>query len=418
MKKTRVYFLLLIFIFLAPAFLGAVDFGFLLNQHLGFGYTEVDDNFVEYKAGLVPYLSMLIGKNGSFYTSASMMLGYKDEFYFYPELLRTEFEMNLGAIGISAGRIAYADPLTYIAEGLFDGFRVTHTSAMGRFGFGAWYTGLQFKKSANITMTDDDQALFSSSLDYGDFANTYFAPRRFLAALGWEHLSIAGLLRINAAILGQFDATKSDGSYHNQYFIVKTGIRLNSLLFEAGGSMEIAQIKYYSRDNLGQVVVDSNYTSKLGFLGELGVYWTVPTEFRSRLSFVGWFAGGHKNDTLGAFVPVTTKSYGEILKAKLTALSAFTLDYSARVMDSVGAGVSASYFIRNDKVTANTYPMTSAATDKSMLGMELFARLTWSPFSDLQIGLDGGMFLPQMGNVWKDGKVLWKIDLTAVLAIY
>jgi len=240
MKKTR--FGLLLLILMLPCFLGAADFGILLNQYGELGSYAEDEFFYEYNASIIPRLSFLIGDTGSFFTSVSMTIGYRDEFFYYPELLRTELSFNFGQIGIRAGRFTHSDPLSNIATGLFDGLRFTHTSPAGRFGIGAWYTGFLYKKNVNITMTEGDQVLYAAPLDYGDFLNTYFAPRRLIASLDWEHPSLGELVRLNTAIIGQIDFTKAEGKYHNQYFAIKLGVPVNRFLFEMGGSLEVAQV--------------------------------------------------------------------------------------------------------------------------------------------------------------------------------
>jgi len=421
MKNTRFGILFFLALLILPAFIHAADFGLLLNQYGGFGNYGNDDNFYEYQAGLVPRFSFLIGETGSFFASASMNVEYKDKFYYYPELLRTELALRYGAFGIKAGRINYSAPVTFIAEGLFDGFQFSHTSSAGHLGFGAWYTGFQYKKSANIMMTAEDQTLYDSPLDYSDFFNTYFAPGRLLASLSWEHPSIGEFLQLNAALLGQLDMTKGDGKYHSQYFIFKAGIPIKGFLFEAGGSVEAAQIKKVQlttdAQNTTDKMVDDEFKLKLAFTGEAGLYFTIPANFSSTLSFTGCYTTGVINDLIGAFVPVTTKYSGEIFKAKMTGLTVLGLDYSARLADSFGFSLTALYFFRNDLVTANNYLTAGEITDNKLLGGELYAKLIWNPFSDLQLRLGGGAFFPSMGNVSKDGKTLWKIDIIALLAI-
>jgi len=406
MKNTRFGILFFLILFFLPSFINAADFGLLLNQYGVYGNSGDDDNFYEYNASLVPRFSFLIGETGSFFASASMTFEYKDKFYYYPELLRTELAFHSGAFGIKAGRINYSAPIAFIAEGLFDGFQFSHTSSAGRLGFGAWYTGFQYKKSANIIMTDEDQALYDSALDYGDFFNTYFAPRRLLSSLSWEHPSIGEFLQLNTTLLGQFDMTKGDGKYHNQYFIFKAGIPIGGFLFEAGGGVEAAQ-----------KIINNEFKYKFAFSGEVGLYFTIPASFSSTISFTGRYTTGEINDLIGAFVPVTTKYSGEIFKAKMTGITVLGLDYSARFVDSFGFNFNALYFFRNDLVTANNYLTDGEITDKKLLGGELYGRFIWSPFSDLQLRLGGGAFFPSMGNVRKDGKPLWKIDIIALLAI-
>ena len=127
-----------------------------------------------------------------------------------PELLRTEFllkELGLFNLGteLRIGRQYYSDPLGYIADGLFDGLRLTLRTGSGSFSAGAWYTGLLYKKRAIIEMTAEEQVSYSKAVDYGDFMGTYFAPRRIVSALDWEHPSLAGLLNTRFSLLGQFD---------------------------------------------------------------------------------------------------------------------------------------------------------------------------------------------------------------------
>jgi len=418
MRNARFRILLLICLLLLSSFLNAADFGLILNQYGGYGNSGDDDNFYEYGASLVPRFSFLIGETGSFFTSASMTFEYneKGDIYFFPELLRTELAFHSGSFGIKIGRINYSAPIPFIADGIFDGFQFTHASSAGHFGFGAWYTGGQYKKNANIIMTAEDQKLYDSALDYGDFFNTYFAPGRFLASLSWEHPSVGNFLQLNTAVLGQLDMTKGDGKYHNQYFILKAGIPIKGFLFEAGGSVEAAQVKKvnFTTDTQNNKVIDDEF--KLAFTGEVGLYLTLPVNFSNTLSFTGRYTTGAVNDLIGAFIPVTTKYYGEIFKAKMTGLTVMGLDYSARFIKSFGFNFSALYFISNDSVTAN-YFTADENTDNKLLGGEIYAGFTWSPFSDLQLKVGGGAFLPSMGNVMKDGKTLWKINITAILAL-
>ena len=402
MNKTRFKYLFLILIILFPASLGAVDLGLLLNQYVGLNSAEPDNTHFEYRAGLIPRLSLLIGDTGSFFTSASLNIGYSTDskFYFVPELLRTEFSMRFGAFGISAGRIGYSEPLTFIAQGLFDGVRLTHSSSIGRIGFGAWYTGFLYKKNAEIAMTKNDQILLESDLDFGNFAKTYFAPNRMVMALDWEHPSVADFLLLKATVMGQIDFACSE-KYHSEYIILKAGLPLKNFMIEAGGSIEIIQ---------------DDSDNNLALAGELGCTYFLPTSFMSRLSFAGRFASGASEKTLGAFVPINSKSYGNVFDSKMSGLTLLSLDYSARILDSLGASITASYFIRNGCTEFFNY--SGASLDKRLLGGEFFGKIVWSIFSDLQLTLGGGTFIPAMGNYWPDLKTQWCVNLTAVLGIY
>jgi hypothetical protein len=100
----------------------------------------------------------------------------------------------------------------------------------------------------------------------------------------------------------------------------------------------------------------------------------------------------------------------------MTGITILDLNYSARFLKSLGASLNLSYFIRNDFVTPNNFYIEES--ENKNLGGEIFARIVWSPVSDIQLNLGGGAFFPSLGNVWSDEKVRWRIDLTAVLALY
>jgi hypothetical protein len=394
--------LFLFTILILPVSLSAFDFGLITNQYAGY-YNQADgEGIFEYRGDVLPRFSGLIGDSGEFLISAGLSFGVKDEFYFVPELLRTEVNMRFGGSSIRAGRIYYSDPLGFIAGGLFDGVQFSHNSSAGIFGAGVWYTGLLYKKTANITMTDNDMGIYEVELDYGDFADTYFAPARLLASLDWEHPSIAELFSLKAAVTAQVDLTDADVKLHTQYFTLKASIPVKSLLFEIGGSLEALQ---------------ADDESAMAFAGDFGVFWTLPLDFHSRLSFTGHIAGGRVDDSIVAFVPVTTKVYSGVFQPKLSALSVLTLNYTARLEQTIGASLSASCFVRNDLGTHTDYPV-SVNSEGYFLGTEIFARIVWSPVSDLQFNLGGGAFLPALGDAGPEEQVLWRAEITATLAIY
>ena len=311
-----------------------------------------------------------------------------DEFDYIPKLLRTEFTGNFGALGIKAGRFGYSAPLNFIAEGLFDGIQFTHSSPAGRFSLGAWYTGFLYKDDANIGMTEEDRSLNNVNLDFENFFETYFAPRRLFASIDWEHPSVADILRLRFSISGQTDLTDNKQQFHSQYITLKAGIPANKLFFEAGGCFGMAQAGVPAEDGMADTF-DFNQS----FAGELGISWILPTKFNSRLSFTGRCASG-KGGGMSAFVPLTTKHYRQVFQADMTALTVLTLDYSARLAETLGVTFTASYFIRNDTETFNTFSIESDDNAGNFLGPEIFARFVWSPFSDLQINLGGGAFIP------------------------
>jgi len=402
MRKIRCFCLFFFAILILPVSLPAFDFGLITNQYAGYYNQAGGEGIFEYKGDLLPRFSGLIGDSGEFFISAGITFGVKDEFYFVPELLRTEINLRFGGSAIRAGRIYYSDPLGFIAGGLFDGVQFSHSSSAGILGAGVLYSGLLYKETAKITMTDNDVDIYAAKLDYDDFANTYFAPARLLASLDWEHPSIAELFSLRVAITGQFDLSDADVKLHTQYLTLKASFPVKSLLFEIGGSLEALQ-------------VDDKFT--MAFAGDFGVFWTLPLNFHSRLSFTGHIAGGRVDDFIGAFVPVTTKTYSGVFQPKLSALSILSLNYTARLDRTIGANLSASCFVRNDLGTHIGYPV-SGNSEGYFLGTEFLARIIWSPISDLQLNIGGGAFLPALGDAGPEEQALWRAEITVTLAIY
>jgi hypothetical protein len=373
-----------VLLLLFPAFLGAFDFGLQAAQ--GFS-AQGNDVVIDYEAALVPYFSTPLGGAGALYVSGKAGAVYeKEEFYFAAELLRTELSWSFNNLGIRAGRLPYADPLDFVAEGLFDGAQVLFDTPAGSFNAGAWYTGLLYKKSACILMTKEDYDSYYALLKYDDFPNTYFASRRALITAGWEHPSLAELVRVRAALTGQFDLNDADTKYNSAYLSLKAAAPAKRFAFNAGVCLEIAE-------------------EGLEYAGEAGVSWAPPASFSSRLS-LDWRFGS------GKFIPVTVKDQGEVLPATLTNISAFSLGYAARLSPAVSASLTASLFAIFD---ANLdYPLPFAKDGSSFLGGEFFGRFSWSPFTDVNFNAGAGIFMPAASGM----ETVWRVELGLVVVLY
>jgi len=387
----KIIFSFLMIFLLIPVSLSAVEFGVVTNITGGITGSEPD-----FKIDIWPRLFTLIGDNAEFVFTTGFTLELLDEeLFFVPELLHTEFSKRLtGGMGIRLGRFNYSDPLSFIMEGLFDGALFYHNSPLGSFKLGAWYTGLLYKNNTVIAMTDNELENNSKPVDIDDFFNSYFAPQRFISSFGWEHPSLGNFMHLNTALIAQFDLNDESVKYNSQYFIVKSRIPTGSFIIELGTSIEAKQ--------------NSESNSNLAFAGEAGLQYVLPGKFNNRLSFSGKYASGSTDDGLvDAFVPITVKYYGFILKQKMSGLSVFTLDYSSRLHQTLGASVTASYFARNESETSGG----------NLLGPEFCVRLIWSPFIDLQFNLGGGIFVPSLGDAAPEDDIQWRLELTAKLAL-
>jgi len=413
MKKS--FCILCTLFFIHCSLLYSYDWGLRLNQSLdvegvGTETVELPDD-LSYMGTLIPWLSMPLGadysSNKDLYLAAGMSVEYRDaSVFFIPELLRTELTWRLGeGRELRFGRMNYTDPLGFIANGLFDGARFSFDQKNNSFGAGVWYTGLLYKRNANVTMTSLDQASYIEALDYSNFADTYFAPRRLVAAFDWENPYLAPWLRMKAAILGQVDLTGRDELFHSQYLAFKASFLVQDFVFDLGGCFALAEL---SSDDSTEV--------KASFAGELGAGWTPPTQMKDLLKLTFRFSNGTVEDgSFAAFVPITAESQGDVLRAKLSGLSMIRLEYIARVYENFSFSAASSYFILSD---LGTYKGLPDGRDGYFLGNEFSGRMIWSPFSDLQLNLGGGVFLPSMGNSGSKSSPVWRVELYAALAIF
>jgi hypothetical protein len=405
MKK---HITLLMAFVLLTASLRAADFGVLLDQTGGAGGVTDSEGAFDYEASLIPRFSTLLGDAGDLYLSAGLTFKYEDEeTCFIPELLRAELSWRFGDARITAGRMRYSAPLAAVADGLFDGLQLAYSTSWGTFYAGAWYTGLLYKERANIIMTGEDYVSYYAGLDYDDFADTYFASKRVVAAAGWEHPALAELLRTKLGVIAQVDLNGGDNYLHSQYITGKIGMPVGRFMFTLGGALELAEASGAEKDV---------YT---GLAGELGASWNPPTAFSSLLSLSGYCSSGHKEGgSVTAFVPINTQFSGKVLQANPSAISTVSLDYTARLHEKFSLSVTSLYFIRTDLGTYANYPLDVENSGGHCLGNEFYADLIWSPVSDLQINLGGGIFVPAMGDAAPNREPRWRVELGAIFTLY
>jgi hypothetical protein len=401
--------------------LGAADFGVLLNQELFFqGQKPVD--FVTWKGSIIPWFSTFLGDNADLYVSAGISgTGENKELTFVPELFRAEFDFRFGqGSSVKAGRIPYTDPLGFIANGLFDGLQFHQDIGGGSMNIGAWYTGLLHRQSTGIIMdgvdgrgSRGDTTEYSQSLDYGNFYNTYFASKRVLAALGFDHPAFAGLVRVRTAIIGQFDLNRLDSDdddkgndvgrtdrIHSQYFTGKVSVPVTSrFIIEGGGALELAE--------------DNQLQTRIAGAAEVGFSLLSMSAFRDRFTLLGRVGSGNPNDNaFTPFTPVTTQGQGNILLARLSGISLVQAEYTARLLDPLSIDISTIFFFK-DPDTPYLANQHFTVESGYFLGNEIYWQFIWSPASDVTINMSTGAFIPR-----NNSDPVWKFGLNASLAIY
>jgi hypothetical protein len=386
----------------------AADFGLLATGDLSFTGKGPADAVFAWNGSISPWFSTFVGDKGELFISAAATGTLENlEYAIAPELLRADLALRFdGGSSLRLGRMEYRDPLGFVAEGLFDGARFSQMIGGGSLYAGAWYTGLQYKKTANITMNGGDTLEYFNALDYGDFYNTYFASKRALAAVGAEHPALGGFMGVRTAVIGQFDLNRLDdvrtSRVHSQYLTGKASVPVGSrLVLEGGGALELAEI---TGGDYGGAV-------SLSGAAEAGFTFFMSPAIRDRFTVTGRFAsGGEDGAPYGAFSPVTTEPQGYILQAKLSGLSLVRAEYAARLHETFAVNVSTAFFFKDE---GRDYIHRHFAVEGGyFLGNETYARLSWNPFSDVNLRVEAGAFIPRSESdpVWKAG-----IGVTVVL---
>jgi hypothetical protein len=395
--------LLAVVLLLASPALAAYDLGLVISTVPS---VESPEGFSDWgtrlSADIKPWFSTSWGAGVELYVSPGLSIKYNGLNYnSAPELYRAELSFRLPQRQtLKVGRIPYADPLGFIARGFFDG-AAYERSGRGDFSFGAYYTGLLYKKTAVITVSQEELDSYRGPLDYDDFAGTYFAPSRALIQTGYSGLWGENL-RYHLALLSQIDLNGRREYYSAEYLTGKIVLPYKNLfLLETGGAVQIIQT--------------SGRDTQLGLAGELSFSWMPPGALQDRLLLTARYASGRfGNSVLAEFRPLTSEPQGRVLRAKLSGLTIVETGYTARLMETLSLDLRAAYLFQNDRAS---YQGTFASTTDYFLGGEVFAQLVFSPLSDLQFNLGGGMFFPGLGNTQPDAKPLGLVSLNIILAV-
>jgi hypothetical protein len=357
-----------------------MDVGLVLDQNAIVSGTEGGAGF-GYNGIFIPRITGLIGDAGDFYISGGFNFK-SDPWSFVPEFLRTDFIYRYGSMDFAAGRMAYDDPLGYVASGLFDGARFSQYTNIGKFSAGAWYTGLLYKDRAKIGMTESEQSANKAAIDWNDFSNTYYAPRRFLAAVDWEHKGLLEKAIVRLSLLGQFDITEE--KLHSQYLAGKAIYPFGAFNVDLGGCFELIEAKDKTRP---------------AFAVDAALAWRNPMHFVS----LGVKHASGESGGVAAFLPLTTNAPGQFWKPKISGVTMLSVDYTFRLYETLSVGFYPAYYILN------------GAGSNGRNGGEIFGAAYWSPSPDIGVNLGAGA---SFGNVVSDEKASWRVVLNVVLSLF
>jgi len=368
----------------------SLDFGLLMDHEI-----EATNDLFYYSPSFTPWFSWDGGGNISVYASGIIFFEYKDyynagesgwakpEFRF--DLARTAVNWNISdTMSLELGRVRYDDALGFAAAGLFDGAGFQMFLPQGTINAGVFFTGLLYKETALILMTANDDSRYNEAWDKN--FDYYFASSRLLTAARWDMPLFGDANTLSAEVLAQFDLNgKDDDCLHSQYVEVKYEFYpVKNIGLTAGLLLEMMEN-------------DSAAAAAFGFLAGMGA--EVPGALNDWFDVYIKFTSGSTDKTFPAFMPITSVSQGEVFQEPLSGLMLISGDYNLRINETMYTEAFLRYYIR-------TYP----STEGNAYGGEIWGSFAWQPFDDIRLTVGGGVFLPGLGDVYKDTDPMWKVN--------
>jgi hypothetical protein len=390
----------LLFLFTVPP-AGALDFGGIVNERVESSGADGEADLRSITM-LAPWLSVP-WDTGEFYLSAGVSADWRrggEQLRYVPELFRLEAAFRpASSLTLRAGRLSWDDPSRWTMTGAFDGVDVRAGAGSFTLGGGVYYTGLLYRETANVKGTPGDPVDYTRELDWENFADTYFSPRRVLAVLHGEFPGFpSGRGTLRAAALGQFDLSEAKERLNSQYLLLRYSLDLpRGFDVEAVGAASL---------------IEWQEKLRWAFAGSFGAGWTPSSAMADRVSLV--FRGASGEGGTAPYFPVTAAAQGFVLEPELSGILTLRGAYEARFLPSLSAEAGLRYFMRTDVVT---FVDADLEGDSRFLGGELSASLRWVPFSDLSFTVNGGVFFPKTGTAFRDGApVRWLFSAGAIVS--
>jgi hypothetical protein len=356
-----------------------------------------------------PWLSGMLQEELFYQLTMNVSMNYDGELETPPlfELGRAELNWRpFPTMMLTGGRQRFRDGTGLVASGLFDGFSGSLGLGWGRISLGVFYTGLLYKKNAEIIMTEHDLANYIKPLDYGN-PTSYFASRRILTTLAGEFPDLTSHSTLRLDLLAQIDLndTSPDTAYalHSQYLLGQYTFRpVEMLVLNASGGMGITEIE--------------GADTQISFAATAGADWELPTSLTDMLSAKIIWSSGSVSNTIGVFRPINGITQGMILTPKFSALASAKASYATRLHETLSAETGFTYFLRTDVETFYDEDLDPASTSR-LLGGEVYGSVIWAPESICRFTLSGGLFFPKLGSAFKaDTPVRWKISGGIILS--
>jgi hypothetical protein len=366
-------------------------------------YPAAQGEGLGFTGSLAPWVYSALGAKGGLYLSGKLSLSYDGAALSRPllaELERCEFSiLPVPSLYLAFGRQRYRDSAGMVASGFFDGFSGALSLRRLRLSLGAFYTGLLYKKSAEIVMTEEDLHRYNLSLSY-DEMETYFASRRLFFPLTVEFPDLGPRTSLNVSLLAQADLNGAQ-ALNTQYLETRVG-------FEPHPSLRL------SLTGLLGLMETAGADPALSVAAQAEADWDLPGALADMLSLQVRMGSGVTQGALGPFTPLSGIAQGMILTPKLPGLILGRLSYTGRFHPTLAIMADLRYYIRIDRESFKDTEL-DAASRSPLLGGEAYGSLVWAPQSAIRLSAGGGVFLPGPAFLAGTG-ARWKANAALTLS--
>jgi hypothetical protein len=238
--------------------------------------------------------------------------------------------------------------------------------------------------------------------------DVYFAPRRLAGGINWEKTSIFDT-QTSFWLSGicQIDLNETDEKIHSQYLAVKFAYPMSDITnFEFGAALELME--------------ETGRSPRAAFIAAADIQWLFHGNRLSMLTIGGRFSSGEwgeMGDIITAFTPLTGIAKGRVLRPNISGIALLQADYTTRLQRGLFMEIFAAYLFRTDTIHFAS-PGIDPVSDSPFLGAEIFMGISWAAFSDLIFSVGGGLFLPQLGNVFTiDTAIKYRLELMAGISL-
>ena len=389
---------LFIAVFLLSLNFAFADFGVVISEGFLIEDKATETDYSS-KTIVAPWFSYPFG-NSDLYVSAGASLRYENTWSVVPELFKLELALRPSPrFALRLGRILWQDPSLFTAFGYLDGMDISFNLGGTRIGLAGFYTGFLNMDTASINISPGDPNDYSKQVDWDNFSDTYFAPRRVIASLYGDFPGFPyGRGNIHAGLMAQFDLSETNEKYNTQYLLLRYTFYYKSFDLSLAGAADLENTEA------------NGYKLGYAFNAELGLQTGL---LKDRFSIGARYASGSDSDT-AAFFPLIREAQGAVLTPVLSGIMIARARYQVRLSPSVGVYVGGRYFIRTD---STTFIDPYIDNDSRLLGLEADGSIQWNPVSDLAFTLGGGVYFPQTAPAMdKDAPLRWSLKVSGIFS--